>query len=420
MMQAYYTGISGMQTSSYGIDVVSDNLANVSTTGFRGSNYEFSSLLEGALSATDGSATSDSIGMGSVLQATPMMEGSGSYTNTDRNTDLAIIGDGWFGVENNGDVAYTRDGAFGFDSNSNLVSNEGEYVLGTMGGNISDDNILTKQLDSVALSNVDQQDKLRFPDTLYCPSQATTTAEFSGNIGSVNDGEVRSMSTKVVDANGVNNELRLDFQALDPQPSSGSQWSVTATTSSLDGETIYATESGVVSFDEQGTLSSSTLTSIDNNGSAVSIDLGSNFDGIVSLTNTGITTSTSVDGFTGGDLIGYDINQDGEVVASFDNGQQSSVGQVAVYHFQNDQGLDRLSGTQFTTSSNSGKAMFYQDTAGNNVIGTTLSSNQLEGSNVDMTYGLTDLIILQRSYDANSKSITTADEMLQKALDMSA
>ncbi len=420
MIQAYYTGISGMQTSSYGIDVVSDNLANANTTGFRGSDYEFSSLFESALSTTDGSVTADSIGVGSRLQATPMMEASGSYTATDRNTDLAIIGDGWFGVENNGEVAYTRDGAFGFDSDSYLVSNEGKYVLGTMGGNISDDNVLTKQLDNVPLSNVEEQGALRFPNTLYYPSQPTTTAEFSGNIGSVNDGEVQKMSAGVVDATGTTNELQLEFQAVDPQPASGSQWSVTATTKSPDGENVYATQTGIVSFDERGALTSNTLTSIDNNGSTVSIDLGSNFDGIVSLDNSELTAASTADGFAGGDLIGYDIDRNGEVIASFTNGQQSSVGQIAVYHFQNDQGLNRLSGTQFSESSNSGKAMFYQDTEGNNIIGTTLSSNQLEGSNVDMTYGLTDLIILQRAYDSNSKSITTADEMLQKALDMDA
>ena len=420
MIQAYYTGINGMQTSSYGIDVVSDNIANANTTGFRGSEYEFASLFENALSTTDGNVTSDSVGMGARVQATPMMQSSGTYTATDRNTDMAIMGDGWFGLEGNGDVSYTRDGAFGFDSDSYLVSNEGKYVLGTMGGNISDDNELTEQLDNVPLGNVDQQSALRLPNTLYYPSQPTTIAEFSGNIGSVNDGEIRSMSTGIVDADGVMNELRLEFQAVDPQPASGSAWSVTATTTSPDGENIYDTQTGIVTFDEKGALTSNTLTTINNNGSAVSIDLGSNFDGIVSLDNTEITSSSSADGSVGGDLIGYDINQDGDIVASFDNGQQSSVGQIAVYHFQNDQGLNRLSGTQFSESSNSGKAMFYQDVDGNNTIGTTLSTNQLEGSNVDMTYGLTDLIILQRAYDSNSKSITTADEMLQKALDMDA
>ena len=418
MIQAYYTGVNGMITSSSGIDVVSDNLSNVNTTGFKGSNYEFSSLFESELSTTSEKATTDSVGMGSRLQATPMITASGSYTVTDRNTDLALMGDGWFGVKGNGNISYTRDGAFGFDKDSYLVSNEGEYVLGTMGGNISDDNILTKKLDNVALSNVDQQSKLRFPNTLHDPATPTTKAEFSGNLGSVKDGEVRTMSIGVIDAKGVTNDLKLKFKATVPQPASGSKWDLTATTKSKDSKSIYDTKTGVVSFDERGALISNTLKSINNNGSKISINLGTNFSGIVSLDNSEITSSSTADGFTDGNLTGYNINKNGEVIASFDNGQQSAVGQIAVYHFQNDQGLNRISGTQFGESSNSGKAMFYQDADKNNVIGATLSTNKLEDSNVDITNGLTDLIILQRSYDANAKSITTANEMLQKALDM--
>jgi len=420
MIQAYYTGVNGMQTSSSGIDVVSDNLANVNTTGFRGSNYEFSSLFNTALSTTGEGPTSDSIGTGAVLQATPMMENSASYTITNRNTDLAIMGDGWFGVQSYGDVSYTRDGAFGFDSDSYLVSNKGEYVLGTMGANISGDDVLTKKVDDVPLGGVNQQTKLRFPKSLSYPSEPTTKATFSGNLGPVSAGEVRSMSVGVVDGNDTTNELRLDFQPADPQPESGSTWSVTATTTSIDDENTYATQTGVVTFDSSGALLSNTLTDIDNNGTTVAIDLGKGYDGVVSLDNSKISSSASANGIVGGDLTGYTINQDGQVIASFDNGEQSSVGQIAIYHFQNDQGLNRLSGTQFSESPNSGKAFFQKDSENNNTIGAKLITQQLEDSNVDITYGLTDLIILQRSYDANAKSITTADEMLQKALNMRA
>ncbi len=423
MIQAYYTGINGMQTSSYGMNVVSDNIANINTRGFRGSNYEFSSLFETALDTTSGATTTDSVGMGARLQATPMIKSAGSYTATDKNTDLAIMGSGWFGLKGNGDVSYTRDGAFDFDSDSYLVSNEGKYVLGTLGGNISEKNgknTLTKPLDSVALSGVNEQTKLRFPNTLLYPATPTTKAEFSGNIGSISDATVRSMGAGVIDSTGATNKLQLLFEPATPQPTIGSKWDLTATTKSADGNNVYDTKKGVVSFDGTGALVSNTLKTIDNNGIPVSIDLSSNFGGIVSLDNSEITASSSVDGFTNGNLIGYDINKNGEIIASFTNGKQSSVGQIAVYHFQNDQGLNRLSGTQFSESSNSGKAMFYQDSNHKNIIGTILSTNQLEGSNVDITYGLTDLIILQRSYDANSKSITTADEMLQKALNMGA
>jgi len=420
MIQAYYTGINGLMTSSSGIDVVSDNLANVNTTGFRGSNYEFASIFNNALSTSGEGLTSDSVGVGSRLQATPMMENSASYSITDRNTDLAIMGDGWFGIKNHDDISYTRDGAFGFDSDSYLVSNEGEYVLGTMGDNISDANILTKKVDNVPLSNVNQQTKLRFPKSLSYPSEPTTKANFSGNIGPISAGEVRVMSTEVVDGNDTTNRLQLEFQPTTTQPKSGSTWNIKATTSSKDGKSVYDTKTGVVTFDSTGALVSNTLTTIDNNATPVAIDLGKNYDGIVSLDNSEISSSTSADGNVSGDLLGYNLNEDGQIIASFNNGKQSSVGQIAIYHFQNDQGLNRLSGTQFSASSNSGKAIFYKDAENNNIIGTRLTTHQLEDSNVDITSGLTDLIILQRSYEANAKSITTADEMIQKALNMRA
>lgn len=86
----------------------------------------------------------------------------------------------------------------------------------------------------------------------------------------------------------------------------------------------------------------------------------------------------------------------------------------------NDQGLERINGSRFRESSNSGKPTFFQDASGKNIIGTDITNFKLEGSNISMEYGLTELIILQRSYDASAKSITTADQMMQKALNMDA
>ena len=107
-------------------------------------------------------------------------------------------------------------------------------------------------------------------------------------------------------------------------------------------------------------------------------------------------------------------------IASFTNGIQSSVGKIAVYHFQNDQGLTRISGSNFSQSNNSGDAIFYTDTTGAYTSGSTITNSYLENSNVDMSKGLTELIIYQRSFDASSKLVTTADEMIQKALSMAA
>jgi len=99
---------------------------------------------------------------------------------------------------------------------------------------------------------------------------------------------------------------------------------------------------------------------------------------------------------------------------------QSSVGKVALYHFQNDQGLNRSGASTFQASANSGEPIFYQDENGNNILGAEVKNYQLESSNVRLEVALTELIVYQRSYEANAKSITTAHEMIQKALEMDA
>jgi len=417
MTQAYYTGISGLKNSSYGIDIVSDNLANINTVGFRGNNYEFASLFEDSL-ATTSNIPSNAVGLGTRIQASAMLQEQGSFIVTQRSTDLAILGEGWFGVEGEGEPFYTKNGAFSFDEEGSLVANDGHYVLGTLAGNISG-NTLTQPLAQTPLGTVSSQQKLQFPNDLIFPLQATSEVEFSGNIGT--DDELRTMSAPVIDALGNTNELHLEFTKSKKQTPPGIQWDVKAVTRDKNDPTkIYDTQTGLVSFDENGALISSTFTSINNNGTQISVDLGKKFDGIVAIANLDITSVSSANGNPEGELVGYDINKNGDIVATFSNGMQSSVGKIAVYHFQNDQGLDRISGTYFATSANSGNPIFYKDSNGQNIIGTDMANFRLESSNVDMTVGLTDLIILQRTYDANSKSITTADQMIQKALNMDA
>jgi flagellar hook protein FlgE len=131
-----------------------------------------------------------------------------------------------------------------------------------------------------------------------------------------------------------------------------------------------------------------------------------------------VSSSSSANGTLAGDLVGYTINQNAEVIATFTNGEQSSIGKVAVFHFQNDQGLERLSGTRFAESSNSGRPIFYTDVNGENYNGSVVMNSKLETSNYEMATGLTQLIIMQRAFDASSKCITTADQMIQKALTM--
>jgi len=419
MTQAFYTGISGMKNSAAGIDVVSNNLANVSTIGFRGYTTEFASLFEDSLASASG--LNDSVGLGTQIQASSMITKQGSLALSDRSTDIAIMGSGWFGVQREGEPVFTRDGTFSFDANDDLVTIDGYHVLGTMGNNINQDDVLIEKLDAIPLGDINAQEKLRFPKSLTYPPEPSTNAKFLANLGTGKEGfEIVTVGASVVDPQNNKNHLRLEFSKDPVQNPPGTQWNVTATTQSLDGETIYDTQTGRVEFSEAGALLSSTLTTIDNNGAPVTIDLGSGYDGVVSIDIPVVPGSSVADGTIGGDLLGYSINKNAEVIATFSNGQQSSVGKIAIYHFANEQALERINGTRFSPSDNSGDPIFYTDANGQNIIGTEIQNFRLESANVEMSVGLTDLIILQRSFDANSKSITTADQMMQKALNMDA
>jgi len=415
MTQAFYSGITGLQTNSSGINVLTDNISNINTPGYRGYSAEFASLFGENINTGTQNQT-NSIGLGSRLQSTSMIQKNGSLLLSDRSTDLAINGNGWFGVKGAGKPIYTRDGSFTFDKNADLVTTDGLYVLGTIGGNISADNTLTKVLDQVNLTDVKNQTKLRFPKSLKFPSVPTSKAKFIANIGV--DPVERTISAAVVDSKSVKNQLKLTFTKNPVQNPPGSQWNVQATVTSPDGQTTYDTKQGTVNFDFKGALTSTSLTTIDNNGTPVTMNLGTGFDGITSINRPVESGSTLVDGTIGGELEGYAINQNAEVIATFTNGRQSSVGKIALYHFRNEQGLDRLSGTRFQQSANSGDPIFFKDATGNNIIGANVVNFKLEGSNYDLTNGLTELIILQRAYDANSKSIAAADQMIQKALSM--
>lgn len=419
MTQAFYTGISGLKSNQTGIDILSNNLANISTVGFRGYDTEFASMFEESLNtASNASSVASGVGAGVRTQASSMNRDQGTILLSDQSTDLAIVGNGWFGIQGQTETMYTRAGNFTFDKDSDLVTPDGHYVLGTMGGNITEDGVLNGILAEVKLGDVASQEKLRFPQNLTYPPEPSTTAKFIGNIGT--DDETRTMGAGVVDAQNNKNNLKLSFTKTVPQVLPGSQWDVVATTQSLDGTTIYDSKTGVAKFDASGALIFSDLSTINNNGTSVAIDLGSGYDGVVAISNIPTSSSTLVDGTQGGDLEGYSVNKNAEVIATFTNGLQSSVGKIAVYHFRNEQGLDRASGSMFLEGKNSGSPLFYTDASGENIIGTDIMNFNLEGSNVQMSVGLTDLIILQRSYDANSKSITTADQMMQKALQMDA
>lgn len=443
MNQAYYSGISGVMTYQQGLDVVSDNIANVNTVGFKGSTAEFADLLTQSLGSIGKTPTSNDIGLGSRLQSTTVQMQNGSLMASDRFNDLAISGNGWFGVVSGKETSYTRAGNFVFDtyqqipgdvnsSVARLTTTDGKYVTGTMLTNYSYNSsfdygdqtvngitgayVVTNPTNEAELKDVASQGKLEFPSRLAYPVEPTTTAQFFGNLPP--DNQVHTISADVISGNNERNRLKLTFTQSAVQPSTGVAWDVTATVTSNDGSKVYDTQTGQAIFDGSGGLSSCSITSMNNDGQQVAVDLGSSFNGVISVDGLAASGSSRSDGVSGGVLTKYGINSNGVIVADFSNGRQTAIGRIAVYHFQNDQGLNRIGDTEFQESSGSGKPLFWTDKSGNVITGAIVNSGQLETSNVHLDVGLTDMIIMQRAYQANAKTITTGDELIQKALQM--
>ncbi len=148
MNSSFYNGISGVKTHQFGLDVWANNISNISTTGFRSSTPEFSSLFATTLAGSYTDPTSNDKGLGSQSQTTALSMQQGILENTDNPFDLAIDGEGWFGVQGQaGQIYYTRAGQFSIDSNGDLVDLNGNYLMVTSGENLKPTELSQEKLD---------------------------------------------------------------------------------------------------------------------------------------------------------------------------------------------------------------------------------------------------------------------------------
>ncbi len=184
---------------------------------------------------------------------------------------------------------------------------------------------------------------------------------------------------------------------------------------------IIDQKSGVLTFGGSGELLSNSLPTLSNGGTPLKLNLGTigGYDGLVANNSArkGANTAQS-NGTLRGFLTDYGMDGNGNVIANFSNGKSSAVAKVAVYHFANDQGLAQISTTHFAQTANSGSPIFYKNKNGETILGSKIFSHKLEGSNVSMATALTELIVIQKAFDASAKSITTSDEMIQNAINM--
>lgn len=516
MNASFYSGVSGIKTHQFGINVWSNNIANVNTNGFRGYQPEFKNLFSQTLNNALSTPSFSQSGYGATTQTSSMIQDQGSLVTGERTFDMAIFGKGWFGTSGqDGQIYYTRDGSFAPNGNRDLVDASGKYVLGTSNPGLATGTIT--QRSNIKLSDVASQGKIHLPLDLTMPPTATTEVSFKGNLNptaevkttnvdltsqnytssvdttnktisltgnvnnvtnlqnpqkgdtvnvtitdakgvsknisttlaqdlswNINSSDVSNLdltgeltikaniatkqevantakySTEVISPTGERNTLILNFTKRVPNSTYQNTWEVSATIQDRDKNTL-STSSGEIAFSETGGLRSNTLGSINNGGTALNIDLGTigggngNFAGMTAVSSQKYDSPViKKDGYVAGKLDSYSVNAKGQIYAHFDNQEDAQVARVAVYHFQNDQGLTLVGGKSYQYSANSGEPHFFDDATDS----TKIVSKKLEASNVNLATALTQLIIMQKAFDASSKSITTSDALIQNAINL--
>ncbi|NPA81418.1 MAG: flagellar hook protein FlgE [Epsilonproteobacteria bacterium] len=440
MNRSFYIGVLGSKTQMKGIDVCSNNIANINNYGFKADRPEFKTIFETEASDNFFDPTSNDISAGAVLQTTVSDLSPGSYMQTDKDFDMAIAGEGWFGVMNKDKVYFTRSGSFFKDAQGYLVDDDGNYLMGTMAANFTDNTDTISPIDGeIKLKDVANQEKIQLPTMLKMQAKPTTFVEIKGNLDptikkrfdpnlqkDVEVPNIEKYSTDIVAPNGEKNILNITFEKIVPQKQSGVDWKATFELADSEGRILDSSE-GFLSFNEYGALIEANIPTLNNGSSPLKIDLGTvyspenpngGYDGIVSHVGASQQKSISKDGYVAGDLTGYDVLENGEIIAAFDNGKTAPIAKVAIYHFQNDQGLHKVTPTIYETTPNSGEPKFYKDANGNVIEESKILSKTLETSNVQLSEALTRLIVMQKAFDANAKSITTSDQMIQKAINM--
>jgi flagellar hook protein FlgE len=425
MNSSFYTSLSGLKTFQSGIDVWAHNLSNSNLTAYRAKRVEFTTLFTGSLGGGSGDVVSSQKGYGSAVGVATMTKDQGSLTTTESAFDMAIDGNGWFGVlDRDGNKMFTRNGNFNFDRDRFLVDTSGSYLTGQMAGNISispdaTDNKLLSVVQDVTVTNPENQGRIQLPNMLSYPKQLTDTVSVAGNLG-VEDIE-KSFSASLVSASEETNTLSVSLTKSAVQPDEGSAWEFTAVIKNSDGSITFDQKSGTLTFNGAGQLIDSNVPTIMNDGFAIKLDFGEKSDGLQANDSSSDSLSIEKNGIPAGELTNYSVSQDGNVVAFFDNGYKTVVAKVAVYHFRNEQGLQDIGGSYYDSNDISGDPLFYRDDAGKLITteGLVLGYH-LEESNMDNTEALSELMVIQRAFDAASRALSTGDEMIKQALNMDA
>lgn len=446
-MSAFNIGLSGLSASSKDLDVTSNNIANAETVGFKKSRTEFADVF----ATTAFGSTNTQSGSGVSVQAVSQQFNQGNLKFTENSLDMAISGQGFFVLKpnlTNQDVIYSRAGAFQVDKDGFVVNAAGQFLQG-FPVNPEDGSVTSSALASVAAIRIDQ--------TAGSP-QATSSVTLSANLdsgdtvppnspGGGGGGAAidptdtnsfnRSTSVNIFDSQGNTHTLTYYYAMNDP---ANNIWDVsvwidngalggggTGTTADTDGDGTPDTSELAtlqLEFDGAGVLKTDaptvtsnpvTVAGLDHDNGTDPVDLVLNFDNTTQFASAFSVTDLNQNGLTVGRLNGLDIDDTGVIRANFSNGTAEAIAKVAMANFDNPQGLRQLGDTNWAESLNSGEPIGGE--AGTGVFG-LIKSGALEQSNVDLTAELVHLIVAQRNFQANAKSIETASRITDAVINI--
>lgn len=403
MIRSMFSAISGLRNHQTMMDVVGNNISNVNTTGFKSSTTVFQDVLSqvlrggGAAGAATGGTNPAQVGLGSRVAAITTNFGQGALQRTGRATDLAIQGDGFFVVSQAGQELYTRAGSFSVDALGRLVTQEGAFIMGWQG----DANGVVDANGAIG--------QLQIPVGDLVAPVRTESISAGGNLpADAAVGTRIANKVEVFDTQG--NPIDLD---LTYEKTGDDTWDLVVEYTDAAGAPAQETFS--LTFDADGVLTSPdpVLAGVPVGGS-IALELG----GANAITQYGELSTVAVlsqNGSAAGSLQSFSVSQEGLIVGSYSNGRTRAIGQIALASFANPEGLEKVGGSNYRVTMNSGLAQLGTAGAGGRGL---MSSGTLEMSNVDLAQEFTNLIVAQRGFQANSRVVTTSDELLQEVVNL--
>ena len=436
-------GSAGLGVSSTWMNVIGDNISNLNTVGYKGGRAEFVDFMPQHVFGVNGGGQ---IGAGAATGTVSTLLGQGSFDTTDNAMDMAISGNGYFVVSDGVQDFYTRAGAFGVDDSGYVVNASGLRVQGYSGDGVAvsaalgDLKIPTTDLAGSATTNVTVEAALSAEEDIGTDVAALDfygTGTGTSTLTDAGDAADFTTSTTVYDSRGVGHDVTILFERSGANDYSwravadaSEVYDATGTQYSTDTGNAFELASGTLTFDTSGTLTGITQTDTSTSTAwtfggtdtpAINFDFGLDStgaatDGVVTMSGEESSlTAISQDGTMNGELTGISVGEDGTLTGAYSNGEDVDIGRVGLATFQAPSGLERVGSALFRATPAAGEAAVGK--AGTGGRG-TISGNSLEKSNVDLESQFVSMITAQRSYQASSKVISTANDTLQTLMQL--